>query len=394
MTTAGALTSEVLTLLRTEPKGATTRLFFTNPLQHQYKRDTVLLYANVALATHGETMHQILGSGAARKAHQGFSLKHAPLTFVRAENESGAEAALEVRVNDIAWHETPTLYGAKPADRNYVTRINEEGVGEIQFGDGLMGARLPTGQENVHAIYRKGIGSVGNLDAGQLSQLMTRPLGLKAVTNPHTAEGGVDPESEEDARGSMPLEVRTLGRAVSLRDYEDYSRAFTGIAKAQARMLNIRGIQTIFITVAGKNAVQPDTARLLGSLKRNSDPFVACDVAAYNSAYFKLALRIKRHLDHDINIVLAAVEAALRLAFSFDARDFGQSVARSELISVAQQVAGVVGVDVDRFYQGSTVALEDRLVPACATVNSNGDGVAAELLLIDPGPFDYLEEMV
>ena len=398
VTTAGVETREVLTLMRTEPDGATSKLFFTSSLQHQYKRETVKLYANVALATHGETMHQILGSGEARQAHQRFSLKHAPLTFVSAANESGAETALEVRVNNIAWHEVPTLYGAKANDRSYAVRVDEDGIGEIQFGDGQRGSRLPSGQENVRAIYRKGIGSVGNLKAGQLSQLLTRPLGLKAVTNPQPSSGGVDAEAVDDARRNMPLGVRTLGRAVSLQDYEDYARAYTGIAKAQASVLDIRGIRTIFITVAGKDAVRPEAGgptltSLLGSLKNNSDPFVACDAAAYNQAYFKLALRIKRHPDHNIDIVLADVEAALRQAFSFDARDFSQIVARSEVINVAQQVPGVVGVDVDCFYRGATEALEDRLTPAPASVDGNGDGMAAELLLLDPGPLDYLEEM-
>lgn len=372
-------------------------LDLSSELIYVYDRDSVRINANMARATHGETMHQILGSGEARQAHQRFTLKHAPLTYVSANNESGGEAALEVRVNDIAWHEVPTLYGTKPGDRNYVVRVDEDGLGQVQFGDGQRGARLPSGQENVRAIYRKGIGSVGNLKTGQLSQLLSRPLGLKEVTNPKASSGGVDAESADDARRNMPLGVRTLGRAVSLQDYEDYARAYTGIAKAQASVLPVHGIRTIFITVAGKNGVPPEAGTLtslLGSLKNNSDPFVACATAAYNQAYFKLALRIKRHPDHDIDIVLTDVEAALRQAFSFAERDFGQPVARSEVINVAQQVKGVVGVDVDYFYRGISLALEDRLIPAAAAVDANGDGVAAELLLLDPGPFYSLEEML
>lgn len=375
-----------------------TTLDLADALVHVYDRDSIRICANVARTTHGETMHQLLGNGDARQAHQRFGLKHAPLTFVRDQNESGAEAALEVRVNDIAWHETPTLYGAGASDRSYVLRVDEEGAGEIVFGDGVRGTRLPTGRENVRAIYRKGIGSGGNLKADQLSQLLTRPLGLKAVTNPRPASGGVDAESIDDARRNMPLGVRTLGRAVSLHDYEDYARAYTGIAKAEACVLDIRGIRTIFLTVAGKNGLKPEVGgptltALLGSIRSNSDPFVPCIAVPYTEAYFKLALRIKPHPDHDNDIVLADVEAALRKAFSFDARDFGQTVARSEVITVARQVRGVIGVDVDCFYRGATAVLEDRLTPGAASIDGSGDGVAAELLLLDPGPFDYLKEM-
>ena len=103
-------------------------------------------------------------------------------------------------------------------------------------------------------------------------------------------------------------------------------------------------------------------------------------------------LAAEKNLSRDV--VLAAVESALRQAFSFDARDFGQIVSRSEVIRVAQQVTGVTGVDVDYFYRGSTQKLETRLTPATAGIDSQGNGVAAELLLLDPGPLDYLEEML
>lgn len=395
-TTAGMEASEVLTLLRTETDGYNSKLFFTTSLQNQYKRDSVKLYANVALATHGESVHQILGSGAARQTYQQFTLNHAPLTFVGADNETGAEAALEVRVNDLLWHETPTLFGAAADDRSYVLRVEEDGAGTVQFGDGRRGARLPTGQDNVRAIYRKGIGATGNLQAGQLSQLLTRPLGLKAVSNPLPAAGGVDADSADHARRNMPLGVRTLGRVVSILDYEDYARAYTGIAKAQAVVLNTRAGRTVFITVAGDDSGQPLATtldKLLNSLKQNGDPLVHCKTKAYNAATFHLGMRIKHDPDHDIKKVLAAVEAALRTAFSFDARDFGRIVARSEIIAVAQAVDGVLGVDLDRFYRGATITLEERLTPAPATTDAQGNGIAAELLLLDTGPFDYLEEM-
>ena len=68
-------------------------------------------------------------------------------------------------------------------------------------------------------------------------------------------------------------------------------------------------------------------------------------------------------------------------------------MARSEVINAAQQVSGVMGVDVDLFYRGATAALADRLTPLFASVDGAGNGVAAELLLLDSGPLDKLEEM-
>ena len=57
------------------------------------------------------------------------------------------------------------------------------------FGDGTRGARLPSGVNNLRATYRKGLGNDGNVAAEKLTQLITRPLGLKTVSNPLAAAG-------------------------------------------------------------------------------------------------------------------------------------------------------------------------------------------------------------
>jgi len=291
------------------------------------------------------------------------------------------------------------LYQAGANDRSYVLRVADDGSGAVQFGNGRNGALLPSGQDNLRAIYRKGLGAAGNLKAGQLSQLLTRPLGLKAVSNPRDAEGGVDADSADNARRNMPLGVRTLGRVVSVLDYEDFARAYTGIAKAQAVVLNTRAGRTVFISVAGDLGVQPPDStvtRLLNALKLNGDPLVHCEIKPYDpaAATFKIALRIKRASNFDWVKVKADVAAALRGAFSFEARDFGQIVTRSQLIAVAQEVAGVLGVNLVSFYLNTAAKkLENRLIPGAATVDGNGNGVAAELLLLDSGSLDDIEEM-
>ena len=113
-------------------------------LAHDYDRDTVVVHGNVALATHGETVQQLLGSGRASAPFQRFTLAHEPLTHVQSPDApSGADAALEVRVNDVRWDEVPTLFGAGPRDRAYALRTDEHGKAYVQFGDGARGARLP-----------------------------------------------------------------------------------------------------------------------------------------------------------------------------------------------------------------------------------------------------------
>lgn len=355
-----------------------------------YDRETVVIHGNVAAATHGESVQQLLGSGRASTPFQRFTLAHAPLTYIQSTDDpAGADAALEVRVNDVRWDQVPTLFGARSGDRAYVLRTDEQGADYVQFGDGERGARLPTGSNNVRALYRKGIGAGGNVKAGALAQLLDRPLGVKGVSNPAEASGGVDPEPEEDARESIPLGVRTLGRAVSLLDYEDFARAFTGVAKAHAAVLTLRAGRTIVVTVAFEGGERLED--LGEALKKYGDPRVQVTVLAATSETFRVGLKVAVDEAYETDAVLAGVESALRDAYSFERRGLGEPVFASEVVTEAHTVAGVLGVDLDLLYKGTISGYSDRLLAQLPAVGSGGTAIAAGLLELDAAPFDELE---
>ncbi|MDT5271223.1 MAG: hypothetical protein QOH49_3409 [Acidobacteriota bacterium] len=389
-----ALACELSTLARTiNANPEHTKLILSTPLKNIYGRATVTVAANVAQATHGESVGEVLGGGNAARSNQSFKLRQAPLTYVAAETASGAASTLEVRVNDLLWQEVPTLYGRGPVERIYVTKLHEDDSVTVHFGDGINGARPPTGQENVTAAYRKGLGREGLLKKGQLSLLMTRPLGVKAVTNPLPATGGEDPESEEIIRDAAPLTVLTLGRVVSLHDYEDFARTFAGLDKAHAVWTWQAGARGVYVTIAGSEGAEvPEgsdlQSKLVGALHSAGAPGVHVSVGSYHPAYFRLAATVRVDPVYIKEKVAAAVEAALRERFSFEARAFGQPVALSEVVAVMQNVEGVVAVDVRRLYrEGTSVALNTVVT---AELPAPGTGVArvkpAELLTLHSDP--------
>ena len=391
-TAAGEEHAEAVVVEEVQSLAGGRRIVLEEDLSTAFERSSVLVYGNVAAATHGETVQQLLGSGRASSAFQRFTLSHDLLTYLQSSADaSGAEAALEVKVNDVTWDEAPTLYGAAAGDRAYALRTDESGKAYVQFGDGAHGARLPSGSNNVRATYRKGIGAAGNVRAGALAQLLDRPLGAKGVSNPAAASGGVDPESEESARASIPLGVRTLGRAVSLLDYEDYALAFSGVVKAQAAVLALVGGRTVVVSVAFEGGDRLDD--LAASLRTHGDPRVEVVVLAGTTQTFRLALKVAVDPAYETDAVMAGVESALRAAYAFDARGFGEPAYRSGVMSVAHSVAGVLAVDVDRLYAGSTAGVADRLLAQQPAVGPAGTAIPAGVLVLDPAPFDWLEAM-
>ena len=157
-----------------------------------------------------------------------------------------------MRANDLAWEEVPSLYARGPAERVYEVKIDDDARATVLFGDGVEGARLPSGDHNLRATYRKSLGLAGNVAAGKITNLLSRPLGVTGASNPAPATGGEDPETIDKARSNAPVTVLTLDRAVSIRDYQDFARAFAGIAKAHALWIAAGPARGVFLTVAGE----------------------------------------------------------------------------------------------------------------------------------------------
>ncbi|TDB87414.1 putative baseplate assembly protein [Actinomadura sp. KC216] len=382
--------AETVTLKSAALDGTGTVLTLTGSLAGAYDPEGVQIFGNVAAATHGETVHQILGDGDAARPFQRFELKHDPLTYAPSSGPAGSASTLEIRVNDVAWHEVPTLHRAAPDDRVFVTRDAPSGAVEVRTGDGLRGARLPTGQHNVRAVYRKGIGAAGNLPPGALTQLASPPLGVTGVTNPVPASGGADPDPADHARDGIPLSTRTLGRAVSLLDYADFARTFAGIAKAHVAVLPVRNVRTIVVTVAGDGGdpVPPETcARLVTTLRGHGDPLVPVVVVPYRRMPIRLRMKVRRHPHHEAGTVLKAVAAALAEAFGFRAREFAAPVHASEVIAAAHRAPGVAAVDLDALLRADFASAgRRRLLASGPTVTARSQVRGAEMLLLTTVP--------
>ena len=320
-------------------KTHSTLLLANEGLSYCYKPDTLTIYGNVAKATHGETRSEVLGSGDASKALQQFSLKQSPLTHVAATTPSGAESTLEVYVNDVRWHEAKSVAGPQPTDRRFITRTDDRDEVTAVFGDG---ERLPTGVENVKAVYRTGIGKAGNVEAEQISQLATRPLGLRGVINPRPATGGADRETRDQARRNAPLAVMALDRLVSVQDYEDFARTFAGIGKASATRLSDGRRQLVHLTIAGADDVpiaeDSDLYRNLGqALRQFGDPHQPIQVDVRELILLIISARVRVEPDYRWESVEPKIRAALLDDLSFERRELGQDVLLSEVIGAMQR---------------------------------------------------------
>jgi predicted phage baseplate assembly protein len=331
-----------------------TFLTLAAPLAYTYGRTNITIYGNVVHATNGQTRQETLGSGDATLSYQTFTLKQSPLTYVSAATTSGAQSTLVTRVNDIEWHETDTLSLLGPKDREYVTKTSDAAATSLIFGDGKHGARLPTGTNNVAAVYRSGMGKGGNVEPDQVTLLSTRPLGVKAVTNPLRGSGGADAETRDETRANVPVALMALDRLVSITDYADFSRVFAGVGKAAARFIPGRQQQTVQVVIAGAGDIPIDPTsdlftNLRLALRKFGDPYLPIHVVVRDMSALVVSANVKIDPDYEWESVEPNIRKAVLHRFSFDQSDLADSVYLADASRVIQAVPGVVYVDIDVF---------------------------------------------
>jgi molybdopterin converting factor small subunit len=374
-----------------------TTITLSDPLSNSYDPTTVTVSANVAPATHGESVVEKLGGGSGAATFQRFDLKKPPLTYVSATTATGSKDTLSVRVDGVEWSEAASLYGLDARSQSYVLRRDDKQKPTVIFGDGQSGARLPSGQENVSATYRSGIGPEGNVKAGSLTLLQIRPFGIRSVINPLPASGGESAEQLDMARVNAPFTVLTLDRIVSLQDFEDFARAFAGIAKAQATAIWNGTKYLVHVTVAGPNgaAVSSTSATYLdlrSAADARRDPAQILLLDTYRPLSFRLTGNVMVDPRYVAADVLAGVQTALLASFAFDSRAFGQPVTAAEVVTVMQSVKGVVASSLEALYSvdpdatpGSTPPSLQEFLPAERASLDEGafKPTPAQLLLID-----------
>jgi Baseplate J-like protein len=419
-----ALVSQVIGITQPNSSVPNTQFQLKSPLLNCYCRATATINANVALATAGATLTEIMGNGSAAMPNQSFTLRQKPLTYIQAATPNGRQSTLTVRASGVAWTEVPSLFEQLPTAQVFVIENQSDTSSDILFGDGVEGATLPTGSNNIIATYRTGSGAAGNVAADAITTLIQRPLGVSGVTNPQAATGGADPESVDDVRSNAPQTVLTLGRAVSIADYQNFAATFAGIAEAYAIWVPSGSARGVFLTVAadGGSALPPGNptlSKLVTALQNYGNPLIPATAQSFIETLFGFTAAVKYDPAYDQPTVEGQVRSTLTSSFSFASRTFAQIVSADEIAAIIQSIAGVIAVNVSglsvlqsslagdlaNLSGGFTVSnwnawmaqqifgiprpnsdTTSRICPYVPVPSTQGLPLPAEILVIDPDP--------
>jgi hypothetical protein len=127
---------------------------------------------------------------------------------------------------------------------------------------------------------------------------MTRPLGVKSVTNPNRSERRRRPGNSRRGKTERATYDSHAGRVVSLRDYEDFARAFSGIGKALATSTWFGETRGVFVTVAGANGADVQDpgvlhTNLVNAIQSSGDSLTPVLVKSFSPRFFRVTAQLK-----------------------------------------------------------------------------------------------------
>jgi hypothetical protein len=343
-------------------------------LGHVYDPATVRVNLNVVSAAHGQPVSVAIGSGDPNAIHQSFAVP----TPVAAVGATPAQPDAEIRTTLIVtvagqqWRETESLEECGPQDTVYVAVQNADGTVTVHFGDGVHGARLPAGHDNVRAVYVQGGGPSGEATQGALIQPLDRPQLVTAVENP--APALVPPTAP--ARKSRLAAMRTLGGIVTASDYEHAAMGQAGVRSATAQLVAGRSLVVTVAADGGSDAPLLDRLRaLLGASTASGLPVKVL-----------IARPVAVHASIDVIAAEQSVEGPVRAALDgLSALRPGAPLRASRVLSAIVAVPGVAAAEVLGWSRAGGPAAPLTAVLAAPASWPSGLAAprAAELLSID-----------
>ena len=328
----------------------------------------VTVYGNLVEADQGKTEKEaVLGNGDNRETFQSFKLPKAPLTYTLSKDESPPEIPeLTVYVNDRRWQRVSSFFSHGANEEIYIVREDDNGDSWVQFGDGKIGARLPSGIGNITAQYRSGAGAHGPLKEGTTLQPGRKIHGLHKIQLPGFVTGGSKPETGENAKEAAPGKVQSLGRLVSLKDFETEALGIAGVVKATANWELENGIPKVILTAlmeSGREEEGPELQGILNEANRDrGTDRIPISVHIGKRHYCYLNILAGSDPTYRQSNLRKAIKETLGISgdegngidgsrglFGFKHRKFGQYEYATRVEGVVQNVPGVVWARVELF---------------------------------------------
>lgn len=265
----------------------------------------------------------------------------------------------------VRWQYDTNLSESGVSDSSYSVYVSSDGYTEIVFGNGVNG-RIPPTNAVVRASYTVSDGASGNVAAGTITNLSSPIPFIQILGNANAAFGGINSESIASIKANIPASFRTLGRAVSLSDYQDLALGVQGVSKAKAVYTgsgaNGGSVTVHVVTYQSNYTVSSSTAASIAvdssirsevAQELTSASMLGITTIAVPATVLTQRVRITMNVfvksNYIAQIVKEAVTSAVQALLDFDAVSFGGRLSLGEVYRATMAVEGVDYVTIQEF---------------------------------------------
>lgn len=313
-------------------------------------------YTSLALTEGTWRSNEVLSSSSNGLSGQRYSLSSttaAPSSVTLFVYEDGITPRQYQQINRIT--------DAATGDRVFITYAAADGTTQVVLGNNLNGFVPPSGSI-IKASYVESSGSSGNLPANSVVSFSgVTPPGL-SVFSSTAFTGGVDEESIESLRRSIPSAIATQNRAVTRNDFVSLAVQVPGVSKASISFVpglsaSIDGVGTNGSVTVFPQATRADylttsdtsqvvSADMQTAVVATLQPLALLGVSVFCSstvAWQGIDVAVTVHVEdrHVQAWVKQACSDALDQLFDFSNVFFGQRLHLGQVYQIINNVVGV-----------------------------------------------------
>jgi len=262
--------------------------------------------------------------------------------------------------DDTEWTACSDLLNSARNDSVFVVEMENDRTAYLRFGDGTLGKK-PSAGDQFKATYRVGNGMAGNVGRETISHIVTRGDVITEVRNILPAQGGTEPELIEQVRHNAPYAFQSQERCVIEADYDAIAERHPEVKKAKATRKWTGSWYTTFLVIDRENN-RPVDVEFQQNLAEFMQPYLLAeaDIQIRPPRFVPLEIAMDvyiapNHFPSTVKQTLLETFSNVDLPngqrgfFHPDNMSFGQPVYLSQVVACAEQVTGVLWVEVKRF---------------------------------------------
>lgn len=268
----------------------------------------------------------------------------------------------EDNINDTEYRYVNSLSDALFGERVFTTYTDASNNTQVILGNNINGF-IPPVNSSILVSYNVSSGADGNYGSNSVTGFKRTFTSALRISESSSFVGGVDEESIESLRTSVPIRTRSQNRAVTLDDFIDITLGVSGVYKASAVYASpsaayASGSVTVYPVASQSDyltstaASIPVPAAIQTAVLDTLQPKALLGVNVYVANKIDLVpinITAKVHVNerYVTGWVISDVYNALSELFEFDKVSFGQRLSLSEVFRTIVDVDGVDYAEID-----------------------------------------------